>query len=147
MQYGFAFQIININLSNKEQNICAKRLFHLSFSSPTERRQPHHTTDLRISCRVPTRGLSAMKLPSASCGVFRRRGPSSVAGLLRRTGPFGYDAVIRLSFGATSRRSATIVYAFIHGQAHGLLRRRIKRRGFNGSSLRLLLSKFAVAEI
>ncbi|UCF55911.1 MAG: hypothetical protein JSW15_07275, partial [Deltaproteobacteria bacterium] len=39
---------------------------------------------------------------------------------------FGYDAVIRLSFGATSRRSATIVYAFIHGQAHGLLRRRIK---------------------
>jgi hypothetical protein len=39
---------------------------------------------------------------------------------------FGYDAVIRLSFGATSRRSILIVCAFIHGQARGLLRRRIK---------------------
>ena len=29
---------------------------------------------------------------------------------------FGYDAVIRLSFGATSRRSISIVCAFIHGQ-------------------------------
>jgi len=38
----------------------------------------------------------------------------------------GYDAVIRLSFGATSRRSILIVCAFIHGQARGLLRRRIK---------------------
>ena len=41
---------------------------------------------------------------------------------------FGYDAVIRLrqDFGATSRRSILIVCAFIHGQARGLLRRRIK---------------------
>jgi len=39
----------------------------------------------------------------------------------------GYDAVIRLSFGATSRRSILIVCAFIHGQARGLLRRRIKK--------------------
>ncbi|MFC1864152.1 hypothetical protein ACFL1Z_09410 [Thermodesulfobacteriota bacterium] len=38
----------------------------------------------------------------------------------------GYDAVIRHSLRATSRRSAMIVFAFIHGQDRGLLRRRIK---------------------
>ncbi|MBL7175764.1 MAG: hypothetical protein ISS66_08065 [Desulfobacteraceae bacterium] len=37
------------------------------------------------------------------------------------------DVVIRLSFGATSRRSTTGVCAFIHGQARGLLRRRINK--------------------
>jgi len=36
-----------------------------------------------------------------------------------------------LSFGATSRRSISIVFAFIHGQARGLLRRRIKN-GLDG---------------
>ena len=39
---------------------------------------------------------------------------------------FGYDAVIHQSFGATSHSSISIVCAFIHGQARGLLRRRIK---------------------
>jgi hypothetical protein len=39
---------------------------------------------------------------------------------------FGYAVVIRLSFGATSRRSTTGVCVFILGQARGLLRRRIK---------------------
>jgi hypothetical protein len=35
-------------------------------------------------------------------------------------------SLIRLSFRATSRRSRGIAYPFIHGQARGLLRRRIK---------------------
>ncbi|MBN1831145.1 MAG: hypothetical protein JW896_03455 [Deltaproteobacteria bacterium] len=46
---------------------------------------------------------------------------------------FDFDAVIRLSIGTTSRRSIAhalgthwgIVCAFIHGQARGLLRRRM----------------------
>jgi hypothetical protein len=54
--------------------------------------------------------------------------------LLRRTGAFGYAAVIRHIPLATSRRSAKIILdsnlgilAFIHGQARGLLRRRINQ--------------------
>ncbi len=39
---------------------------------------------------------------------------------------FGYAAVIRLSFGATSSHSTVIVRAFMQGQARGLLRSRIK---------------------
>jgi len=50
----------------------------------------------------------------------------------------GYDAVIRLSFGATSRRSILIVCAFIHGQARGLLRRRINQKLMEDLSLHIL---------
>lgn len=41
---------------------------------------------------------------------------------------FNYDAAIRLRFGAISRRKTSILRAFIHGQGHGLLRRRMKER-------------------